>query len=114
MDNFPDEFGQPESNRIELIKDLGLKTVESSNLDLDYRQRAEIEQTLKGLKKELYEQSKIKESISVKFKSEDENWRRTLYRIHRHTGTSIKELKLMSVYDFYCYKKNTIDEIKKK
>ena len=114
MANFPNEFGQPENSRVETIKKLGLETVKIADLNLDYRQKADIKQKIKELKKELYEQTKIKESIGNLFKKENENWKRTLYRIHRHTGISIKELKLMSVYDFYTYKQNTIEEIKKK
>lgn len=111
--NFPDEFEQPESNRIDLIKKLGLVTVKKSNLSLDYKQRAELDFELRKIKKEIYEQTKIKESFVFKFKKEDDNWEKTLFRIHRQTGTSLKELKSMSVYDFYSYKKNTIEEIKK-
>lgn len=109
VSEFPDEFGQPGNSLIEYVKDIGLKTCELSE-QTHFIKINKLGNEIKKIKSKIYDEIKPTEDISVIVRKHRDNYEKIMYKIHRHTGIAIKELKSMNVYDFYTYKKNIKEE----
>jgi len=91
------------------VKNIGLKTVKLSQT-VNFIEKNKLYKEIQDLRKDIFDATKEKEYISEILKNHKKNWNSIMYKIHRQTGVSIKELKEMSINEFYIYKENLINE----